>query len=387
MGAGNHKRLELVAAIIVVSLIVGVGIAFQVTVRALKGKVVQALGPNSEIRDIRLGWSSVNVEGLRIKGSGEWPDADVLRVERVSVVPSLRSLISKQYRVRSITITKPYISAFRTKEGRLLILPGLLTGAAREGRTDALSRSVGGAATVTIGRIVLKDGLVELYDATVSQPPLKIRLEQIDATVRGVEVPGLKGKSSFELAGVVKGVQRDGQIKMEGWVEVGTRNSSVKTELRSVDLVMLQPYLVKSGERGVRKGAFDLDLQSDVSDNRLKAPGKATISDMELVPAEGGFDTFMGLPRQAMLAFLLRNGNKITVNFILEGDVDNPQFSISQAFTTRLAMAMANVLGLNFPGMVKDVGSLGQMGGEAVGQAAKSTGGWLHRLFGGKKKP
>jgi uncharacterized protein involved in outer membrane biogenesis len=334
-----------------------------------------------------LGWSSVNVEGLRIKGSGEWPDADVLRAERVSVVPSLRSLISKQYRVRSITITKPYLSAFRTKEGRFLILPGLLTGVAGEGRTDTLSRSVGGAATVTIGRIALKDGVVELYDAMVSQPPLKIRLEQIEADVRDVAVPGLRGKSSFELAGVVKGIQLDGQIKMEGWVEVGTRNSSVKTELRSVDLVMLQPYLVKAGERAVRKGAFDLDLQSDVSDNKLKAPGKATIAELELVPAEGGFDTFMGLPRQAVLAFLLRNGNKITVNFILEGDIDNPQFSINQALTTRLALAMANVLGLNFPGMVKDVGSLGQMGGEAVGQAAKSTGGWLHRLIGGKKKP
>jgi len=160
----------------------------------------------------------------------------------------------------------------------------------------------------------------------------------------------------------------------------------VKMELRSVDLVILQPYLIKAGERGVQKGIFDLDLQSDVSDNRLKAPGKATISDMELAPAEGGFDTFMGLPRRAVLAFLLRNDSKITVSFVLEGDVDDPQFSIDQAFTTRLAMGIANVLGLNFPGMVKDVGTLGQIGGEAVGQAAKSTGGWVHRLFGGKKK-
>jgi hypothetical protein len=153
-----------------------------------------------------------------------------------------------------------------------------------------------------------------------------------------------------------------------------------------VDLVVLQPYLVKAGERGVQKGAFDLDLQADVSGNQLKASGIATISDMELVPAEGGFDTFMGLPRQAVLAFLMRNGNKITMDFVLEGDINDPRFSLNQTFTTRLAMAMANVLGLNFPGMVKDVGSLGQKGGEAVGQAAKSTGGWLHRLFGGKKK-
>ena len=82
----------------------------------------------------------------------------------------------------------------------------------------------------------------------------------------------------------------------------------------------------------------------------------------------------------------MRNENKITVDFILEGDINNPQFSLNQALTTRLAFAMAKVLGVNLGGMVKDVGTLGQKGGEAVGQAAKGTGGWLQRLFGGKKK-
>ncbi len=386
MFAGKHRQLTLIALSVFVVLIVGGIVGFRVAVRVLKGKVVEVLGPNSEVRDIRLGWSSVNVEGLRIKGPSWWPEADVLRAERVAVVPSLRSLVSRQYRVRSITISKPYISALRTKEGKFLILPGLLAGTAGEGQADTLSRPAA-YSMASIGRITLRDGVVELYDATVAQPPLKIRLERIKATVRGMAVPGLKGKSRFELAGVVKGIHRDGQIEMEGWAEVGTGNSSVKTELRSVDLVVLQPYLVKAGERGVQKGTFDLDLQSDVSNNQLKAPGKATISDLEFVPAEGGFGTFMGLPRQAVLAFLMRNENKITVDFVLDGDIDDPQFSIEQAFTTRLALAMANVLGLNFPGMVKDVGTLGQKGGEAVGQAAKSTGGWLHRLFGGKKKP
>ena len=382
----KRKRLMLIALAVIVVLIVGGIVGFRVAIGVLKGKVVEVLGPNSEMRDIRLGWSSVNVEGLRIKGPSGWPAADALRAERVTVVPSLRSLLSRQYRVHSITIVKPYLSALRTKEGKFLVLPGLLTGAAGEGQTGSPSSPTAALPKVIIGSITLQDGVVELYDATVAQPPLKIRLEQIKATVRDMAVPGLKGKSRFELAGVVKGVHRDGQLKMAGWTEVGTKDSSVKTELRSVDLVVLQPYLIKAGEKGVQKGTFDLDLQSDVSNNQLKAPGKATISDLEFVPAGGAFGTFMGLPRQAVVAFLTRSGNKITVDFVLEGDINNPQFSLNQTFTTRLAFAMANVLGLNFPGMVKDVGTLGQMGGEAVGQAAKGTGGWLQRLFGGKKK-
>jgi len=386
MIAGKRKRLMLIALAVIVVLIVGGIVGFRVAVGVLKGKVVEALGPNSEIGDIRLGWFSLNVEGLRIKGLSGWPAADALQAERVAVAPSLRGLFSKQYRVRSITIVKPYLSVFRTNEGKLQMLPGLLTGAAGEGQADTLS-SAAVSPKVIIGRIKLEDGVVELYDATVGQPPLKIRLEQIKATVRDMAVPGLKGKSKFELAGVVKGIQRDGQINMEGWAEARTKDSSVRTELRSVDLLVLQPYLIKPGETGIEKGTFDLDMQSDVSNNQLEAPGKATISDLEFVPAEGGFDTFMGLPRQAVLAFLMRNDNKITVDFVLEGDINNPQFSLNQGLTTRLALAMAKTLGVNIGGMVEDVGTLGQKGGEAVGQAAKSTGGWLKRLFRGKKKP
>ena len=387
MVAGKRKRFTRIALVVVVVLIAGGIVGLRVAVSVLKGKVVEALGPNSEIRDIRLGWSSVNVEGLRIKGPSGWPETDALQAERVTVVPSLRSLFSRQYRVRSITIVRPYLSALRTKEGKLLVLPGLLTGAVSDGQAETLSSLAAASPLVTIGRITLGDGVVELFDATVAEPPLKIRLEQIKATLWDMAVPALKGKSRFEITGVVKGVHHDGQLKMAGWAEVGTRDSSVKTELRSVDLVVLQPYLIKPDERGIQNGTFDLDLQSDVSNNRLMAPGTATISNLEFVPAEGQFDTFMGLPRQAVLAFLMRNENKITVNFVLEGDINDPQFSLNQTFAQRVAFAMAKVLGVDLGGMVKDVGTLGQKGGEAVGQAAKDTGGWLKRLFGGKKKP
>jgi hypothetical protein len=114
----------------------------------------------------------------------------------VAVVPSLRSVLSGHYRVNSITIVQPYLSALRTKDGKLLVVPSLLASS---------------LPAVIIGRITLQDGVVELFDATVARPPLKIRLEQIQATVRDVVVPALKGRSRFDLTGVVKGVQRDGR--------------------------------------------------------------------------------------------------------------------------------------------------------------------------------
>jgi hypothetical protein len=385
MAAGKGKRWALIALVVLAVLIAGGIVGFRVAVGALKGKVVEALGPESEIRDIRVGWASVDVKDLRIKGPRGWPAADTLRAERVVIVPSLRSVLSRQIGVQSITIFRPYLSALRTKDGQLQVVPSLLAGPA--GQAQAAGSSAPAAPrTVTLGRITLRDGVLEFFDATVTQPPLKIRVEQIQATLRDMVVPTLTGKTRLDLAGVLKGVQRDGAATIAGWAEFATKDSSVKTTLRTVDLVALQPYFIKAPEMGVQKGTLDLDLQSDVGKGRLMAPGKLTISGLELAPAGSAFGTFMGVPREAVVASLKNRDDKIAVNFVLEGNVNDPQFSLNETLTTRLASSIAEGLGVSLGGVAKGVGALGQSGVEAAGKAAKGAGSAVQRLLGGRKK-
>ena len=76
----------------------------------------------------------------------------------------------------------------------------------------------------------------------------------------------------------------------------------MKVELRDVGLVALQPYLGAASEARVQRGALDLDIQSDVRRNRLRAPGKATLADLEFAPTGALKETFMGVPRSAVLS-------------------------------------------------------------------------------------
>lgn len=230
---------------------------------------------------------------------------------------------------------------------------------------------------MTIDLITLRDGVLELFDAAVTQPPLKIQLQQVQATAIDVVAPALTGRTRFDVAAVVKGMQHDGTLTIAGWAEIASKDSSLKTTLRSVDLLALAPYLIKTREKGVRKGTLDLDLQSDVRSNRLRAPGKLTLSGLELAPAQNGFGTFMGLPRDAVVASLKNGGGKIAVDFVLEGDIDNPQFSLNEALTTRLVASMAETLGVSLSGLAKGAGSLGEKSVEAAEGAVR-------QLFKGK---
>ena len=102
-----------------------------------------------------------------------------------------------------------------------------------------------------------------------------------------------------------------------------------------MDLVGLQPYLVKMGEAQVRKGTLDLRLNSEVRANRLDGKGKIIIRDLEFAPSRGFLETFMGIPRSAVINFLKNNENAIDVDFVLAGDTSNPRFSINEAIANR----------------------------------------------------
>ena len=58
--------------------------------------------------------------------------------------------------------------------------------------------------TVTLGRVELVDAAMEFFDATVRKPPLRIRLEQLHATVDDVLLPELKGRTINRVRGFLK---------------------------------------------------------------------------------------------------------------------------------------------------------------------------------------
>ena len=160
------KRWSLIASGILFLLIVGV-LGFRIAIETLKGRVVEALGAGSEVQQLNLGWSSIDLLGLTIRGPKGWPAARAFYAERVRIVPSLRSLLSNRVEITSIEIDNPYFSAVRIP-GKLLILPGLFE--PEQGKKNSSTGiDANASSNVVISKIVLNNGAMELFDKTVSQ--------------------------------------------------------------------------------------------------------------------------------------------------------------------------------------------------------------------------
>jgi hypothetical protein len=118
-----------------------------------------------------------------------------------------------------------------------------------------------------------------------------------------------------------------------------------------------------------------------VRDQQLRAPGSITFYGLELAPANDVVATFMGIPRRALLASLEENGERLRLEFTLEGDIASPGFSLNETLSTKLTYALARTLGISLEGLVEGMGTLGAKGGEAAGEAAKGLGDAIRELF------
>ena len=371
MAASKSQRWAVIGLTVVVSLVVLVAGGLYFGARALKGKVEQALGPESEIGEIRLGLTAVEIIKLRIKAPPGWPAPDTLRAERIRIAPDLLGLLSARVNISSIVIEGGYVSTFRSADGKLRVVPSLL-----EKKDD--KKESGKGPEVGIGAIELKDGAMEFYDATVKKPAHRIRLEQLQAKVTDLHLPELKARSQLHLDGVLKGVRSDGKILIDGWMEFASKDSVISNTLRGVDLIALQPYLLKASETGVRKGRLDLDLKSTIKANHLNAPGTLTLNGLEL--ESGG--TFMGMPRAAVVGLMKDKNDRIAVKFTLDGKLDDPNFKLNEGFSTRVASSLGDVMGVSVEGLAKGAGSLGQKGVEAAGGAVEGVGKAVKGIFG-----
>jgi len=360
-----QRGLLWLSAIVLVLTALTAGGLYLAT-RILKSQVESALGPHGTVGNIRVGFSSIEVLDLKIKAAAGWPAGEELSARRVVIVPDLRALLSRDIRISSIRIEEAYLSMLRRKDGQLLLVPSLLAASAKT--KDSPGKAM---QQITVGGITLENCAVDFFDATVRQPPLRLRLEQVNSRLGTIALPELRGRTAIELTGIIKGVQRDGRLNLKGNAEIATRDSELTTQLRGVDLVALQPYLIKATESGVRRGALDLDLKSTVRNHRLSAPGTITLSQLELT----GSGNFMGMSRATLVSTLKDRQGKITAKFVLEGRIDDPKFSLNEGFALQVGSSLGKVLGISLEGLTKGVGSVGS-------SAAKGLGETIEKLFG-----
>ena len=364
-----YRRLMLAGAA-VVAVLLGIVIF---AAHDAKHRILQALGPRATVGSISLNYPIVTLHDVHVAASdapGAWPADQEFDAQEVAIEISAASLWAYRHgeplAIADVRVRDGTLVMLRTT-GHLTILPALRDTSRAKAAALQPSQSVAPGETATalvIEHLRFEHMAVDLHDATVpGGKPQRVRFEQVHGTVDGLALPRLAQPIGLDLQGVLKGVERDGQVSLKGSLTPAAHDADLAIRLVGVDMVALQPYLLKLGERSVRHGRLDLSMDANVADRVVHAPGELAITGLEFGEAEGG--TFAGVGRRAVLAALKRDG-RIVLKFTLEGRTDDPKFSLDESLTARLAASLGGALGDGVKSVAESVGGLfkGLLGGK-----------------------
>ncbi len=353
----ERRRLLLAGAVVAAALLGGVIFA----AHDAKHRILQALGPRTTVGSISLNYPTVTLHDVRVAASdtpGAWPSGEEFSARQVAVDIGAASLWAyrrgEPLAIADVRVSDGTLALLRTP-GHLTILPALRD----TSRANAVRMQAPAGAPVTsliLQHMRFDRMAVDLYDTTLEGARTQhLHFDGVHGTVSGLALPAIAQPIALDLAGTLKGVERDGQVSLEGSLTPAAHDAALAIRLAGVDMVTLQAYQLRLGGRSVRHGTLDLSMDATVANRALHAPGQLTITGLEFGEAEA--HPFAGVERRAVLAALKRDG-RISLKFTLDGRTDDPKFSLDDPLALRLATGLGEAAGDGVKGVVNTLKGL-----------------------------
>ncbi|MEW6343502.1 MAG: DUF748 domain-containing protein [Pseudomonadota bacterium] len=357
MAMSTGRRVAIaVAGIVLVLVVVALG-GLYFAQYEVKQRVIAALGPLGSAESIDVGFSSLRLTNVRLKAPPGWPAPDSLRADHITIVPDIRDLLHKRMHIRSVVVSGFELSVVRRADGTLNLLPNL-----RESLNQPNPGANAGEPPLPqekrIDHIAFEQGTFEFYDFTVSKPAYKVAITQASGSVENLHLPALTDPTSVTANGSIVGPAHTGTVAFGGWIKVASKDSQTTSTLHGVDVVMLDPYLLKKAgaKAQITGGTVDLTVESTVRDYHLHAPGTVTLHHLKLADTGNPLDTFLSIPTKAAVAALKTRNGDITVHFVLDGNLRDPKFSVNENLLNKLGTGFADAMGVSVEGVAKGAG-------------------------------
>jgi len=298
------KPLKITLAVVLAASVL-VGVLLWLNLSRLTRKFAQEQIPGLTIGEVDVAWNSVKLTDFRYTSGNSLVVSVAART--VDARPTFLSFLDPEIEVRELAIESPNFRLI--KQQRQDEPPGGLpeTGPVRPAQAEA-----------DFKRVSLVAGSGEIEDRTVSGPPVRLTLEQINVFLDDFRYPVVAGSTGVDASCLIKG-QPDGKARLTGWLDAVNQSAELRLEVTNLDLKNLRPYLrdrVHTIENA--EGTSDLRLEVAMTNGAYTASGELSLANLQL-PA--GDHSQSRLTTLLLTQYLKLHGNRVTVPFKLSGDL------------------------------------------------------------------
>ncbi len=298
-------RLLKTALIIVFAASIVVAGLLWLNLSRLTRKFAQEQIPGLTVGEVQLAWNRVKLTEFRYV-SGNSLVASVA-ARSVDAHPTFLSFLQQEIEVRRLVIKSPEFRLIKQQ-------PEEDKPQAESGNGPAKPAQ----ARADFKRVTLVAGRGEIEDRTVSGPPARLTLDQIDVLLQNLKYPVVAGSTDVEATCVIKG-QPDGRAHLTGWLDTVKQSAELRLDATSLDLKNLRPYFRdRVHEIENADGTADLRVDLSMTNGAYTAAGELTLADLQLSPRE---EAQVRLPTLLLTQYLKLHHNRVTVPFKITGDL------------------------------------------------------------------
>jgi hypothetical protein len=336
------KKWFVMVGIVVVLLIGAYLFVSYYAVKFVQARFQQWLGPGLTIARIEVKPTYLSAKGIQY----EEPISKrkMLVIEEMNVYPDLFSFLKGTLGIRKWMISRPSFFFYRSRGGRF-VGPWATPGKEEKGEGISAEREKKGkdSVLVKVGGFRILKGSFDFEDMKPGGSPAEIRLREVDLELKDFQYPFISSRSPIELKGKIRGEKQDGSFDAKGWLDLKNMDMETSVRVKEVDIKVFEPYYRKRVSAEIETGHVNMDAKIAVKKRMLDAPGQLELADLRI--KEGG-GTVLWVPAKYLISILKDKGNRIKVQFHVKGNMDDPQFSLQETFITRVAISLAETLGI-----------------------------------------
>ncbi|WP_183136065.1 DUF748 domain-containing protein [Pseudomonas viridiflava] len=177
---------------------------------------------------------------------------------------------------------------------------------------------------IYVGEVNIKDGSANFADMTLT-PNFSTAVQQLNGRIGTID----NRQSKPAPVNIEGKVDRYAPVTIKGSLNPFNPMASldIATSFKRVELTTLTPYSGKFAGFRIRKGRLNLDLHYLITNGQLKAQNKVLVEQLQLGEKVDSPDA-VDLPIRLAVALLKDTQGRISIELPIEGDLNNPQFSV-----------------------------------------------------------
>jgi hypothetical protein len=370
------KKWLFLAGIVAIIFIGGYFVLSFYAVKFIQAELQKVVGPGFTVNEIQVKSTYLSAKGIRYEDPHS--KQKFFQIEEMRIYPDISAFLKGTLGIREFTIQQPSLYFYRSQEGTFVVpWGGMEKGREESEVSNDRERKGKEPLHIKIDRIRIQKGSIDFEDRKMGEPPAQIKLREFDLDLKDIQYPIISTHSPIELKAKMEGKTKEGDLYTKGWIDLKTVDMETSFKVREIDVKVFEPYYRKRVSAEIETGHIDMDAKVTVKKRMIDAPGQLELGNLHI--KEGGGTVFW-IPAKYLISILKDKENRISVRFHVKGNIDDPQFSLQETFLNRLAISLAEALGIPIKRVGETIFKGTGKGAEELSEGLKS----IEELF--KKK-